>query len=456
MTIVMDDNKEKVFVENLKVGMHICELDRPWLDSPFLVQGFLLDSEGDIKRVQEVCRHVFVDRQRSKVSMNNEYAAEARSKHTSARKGISPPGNLQEKGGSGSGAGGIINLSSKPKFSQADRPNPFIKGNQEFKQPPVAKVSFESEIVRAKKTYRHLYDSISILFHHVRQHEAIDLDSLQHSVEEVVESIKRNPGAMEWMTQFRDKEQYSIIHALNSCILSIKLGHHIGLDDDQLELLGHCALLHDIGELKLPHHILHKTGALDDEEIKLVQRHVSIGLAILHDAENVRTEVRYTCLSHHERLDGSGYPHGIREDRIDMLTRIISLTDVYDALNSERVYTDGMSADAAISELYNNKGTHYDERLVDAFIQCMGIYPVGTLVELQTGEIGLVISTDARYRLRPTILMILNSAGIHFPKPLVINTASHKFGETTGTDIKQALKPGTHDIRPKDYFDLYQ
>jgi len=449
----MDDNKEKVFVENLRVGMHVCELDRPWLDSPFLLQGFLLDSEDDIKRVQQVCSHVFIDKQRSIDTGNNEYSAEARSKRASARKGAHQSSTQDDKT---TGGGGFITIPSVPKLSGIPKSRDFIPGSLEFKQPPVINVSFESEIVRAKQIYRHLYDSVSILFHQIRQNEPINLDSLLQSVSEVVESMQRNPAAMEWMTQFRDKQQYPVIHALNTCILSIKLGSHIGLDEQKLELLGQCALLHDIGEFKLPHQVLHKTGKLTDEEIKLIQRHVSIGLAILHDAENVRAEIRYTCLSHHERLDGSGYPHGIKAERIDMLTRIVSLTDVYDALNSERVYTDGMSADAAISELYNNKGTHYDRRLVEAFIQCMGIYPVGTLVELQTGEVGLVISTDSRFRLRPTVLMILSSAKTHFPKPLIINTATHKFSEQTGTDIKQALNPGTYDIRPKDYFDLYQ
>jgi len=215
-----------------------------------------------------------------------------------------------------------------------------------------------------------------------------------------------------------------------------------------------CGLMHDIGKIKVPKRILMKPNSLTEAEMAIMQKHTEVGVKILKQTPNVPVEVINVCEKHHERMDGRGYPNQLTGDRLDLMTRIVSIADAYDAMTSETHYNPGFSSSHAMSELYRQKNKAYDAELVDAFIRAIGVFPVGTVIETHTGEVGIVISTSDDNRLNPSVIMVLNNKKKPFEKAHILNTAKvmAENGEDFRFNIRRALNPGNYGVHPKNHF----
>ena len=186
-----------------------------------------------------------------------------------------------------------------------------------------------------------------------------------------------------------------------------------------------------------------------------MKKHVEVGVKILKQTPNVPLEVLSVCEKHHERMDGRGYPSKLPGERLDLMTRIVSIADAYDAMTSENHYNPGFSASHAMSELYRQRNKAYDGELVDAFIRAIGVFPVGTVIETHNGEIGIVVSTSDDKKLNPSVIMVLNHKKKPFEKPHILNTAKVLAEDGSGDyrfNIKRALNAGNYDVHPKDHF----
>ena len=400
--------KVKIDVNDLEHGMFVSELDRPWTETPFLLQGVLIESGEDIAEFRRLCKYVYIDVERS-------------------RDVIAPK---------------LETLSAKVQVKDKPKSNDITLQAVEHEQE-----EFRKELKVARKVHHRTRGYIDKLLDDVRLGNSLDTDTARELVGEMADSISRSPNAMLWLTHMKKRDEYTSIHCMNVSILAITFGRTLGLDRTQLELLGLGALLHDIGKMQVPLEILNKPGRLTDEEFDIVKSHSMNGYNLLRQKEDMPTEVLEIVRSHHERINGRGYPQGLTGDLIDQLTQITSIVDVYDAITSDRCYHDGISPHEALKNMFDWAGENFNADLVESFIKCLGIYPIGSMVQLNSGHIGIVVSVSDKTKLRPIILVVINRSGERYSTPRLLNLAHPQWSKKENLlEIKHIVSSHETDI----------
>lgn len=351
--------KVKLRVGDLRKGMFVCELDRPWLETPFLFQGFELKTDADIEEVGRHCEHVYIDLRRTRPVQAD------------------PP---------------------------AAPPHPSSAASQSR--------TLKREIEVAENTRQQTSNLVKSFIDEVRFGRSVDVLLAQGAVSECVASILRNPEAMLFVTQMRDRDEMISQNAFNACAYSIMLGHSAGLDAKALENLGTCGLLHDIGKVSVPERILNKPGRLSPEELDIMRQHTTLGRDILMSGRNTFSGTVDAAYGHHENLDGSGYPRGLQGHQLNLACKVVSIVEKYEAIVSPRPFRPAYIHLDAFRLLNRMAGGNLiDRELTNAFVSCLGIYPPGTVVELSNGEIAIVLQSNQRQRLRPQILVVRDASG---------------------------------------------
>jgi HD-GYP domain-containing protein (c-di-GMP phosphodiesterase class II) len=344
--------KRRVPVGELRFGMYIAELDRPWTDTPFMFQGFMLGTQQQLDALRKYCSTVIVDVERS---------------------------------------------------APLEAPVPRVH------YPERAPV--EEEIKPAKSAYSAGRLLMRDVMSAVRIGRTLDAERLKSAISSMTESVLRNPDALLLFSQLRAKGEYNESHALDVSIYMITFGRFLELEPGQIEFLGYLGLLQDVGKVRLPRDLLEKRGRLTIEEFETAKLHVNYSAEILRSTPGLPGDLARIAALHHERHDGSGYPKGLRGTEIGMIGSIAAIVDTFDALTVKRPYADPVSPSAAISMLYKWRGVFFDANLVEQFIRCIGIFPVGSLVELNTGEVGVVIAQNLSKRLLPRVMVIRDAEG---------------------------------------------
>lgn len=230
-------------------------------------------------------------------------------------------------------------------------------------------------------------------------------------------------------------------------------GRHLGLPKKDIKNLGMSALLFDIGKMKVPRELLIKPGRLTKDEYLVIRKHVQHSVEIIENIKGINDAVISIASTHHERFDGTGYPRGLRRNRIPLFGKIASIVDCYDAITSIRPYRKAISPTEALRMLYRQRNRAFQDELVEQFIQCLGVYPTGTLVELNTGEVGIIIAQNAIRRLRPKIMLILNKNKVAYDRFETLDLAIENVDDDGNLlDISRSLQPGTYGIDPKEYY----
>jgi HD-GYP domain-containing protein (c-di-GMP phosphodiesterase class II) len=377
----MDAKRIKVPVSDLSIGMYVTELDRPWLDTPFLTQGFPILSDDDICAVQKACDFVFVDAERSKTRPQSAELPGTAKKHRPA----------STKAG-------------------AAKPRPSLMSKLfTSKRNTGTRAEVSCSIVQAKPAFEETRQLVRNVFDEVRLGRSIDTPQAKEVVSQCVDQVVENPDAMLLLTNIKNKDSYTAEHSLNVSILSIVLGKALGLKRERLEVLGTCGLLHDVGKIMSPDEVLKKEGRLTPEEFLIMKMHPTQGRDILMSSDQVIGPSIDVAHGHHERLDGSGYPRGLAEDSLTLFTRIVSVVDVYDAITSNRVYDSSRTSIEAFKILQAQGGNHFDSELVSRLIETIGIYPPGSVVQIASGEIGVVVRNNTTRKLLPKILVLKDS-----------------------------------------------
>ena len=398
----------QVHVSQLKIGMFVTQLDRPWLGTPFLFQGFHIRTTDEIDRLKSFCESVYIDLEKS-----------ARGRLVATRK-RQLDGLPQRR---------IYEMSA----------------------------SFEQEIYSANEIRAETESCIEQVFDDVARDKMIDLVSVKRVVNHTVDGILRNPDAHVSLTQLKDWDRYTAQHSINVCILALAMARHIGLGRNEMEMLGAGALLHDVGKLKTPLEVLNKPGKLTPEEFAIMKAHPVHGRELLEHRYGLPHLVADMAYSHHERAAGGGYPRGLSGDQISIWSKIVAIVDVYDAITSDRCYHKGMSATEALTKMYSWRMTDFDPALLEQFIQCLGIYPVGTLVELTSGEVGIVISVNHSLRLRPLVSLVLDREKRPYYPPRVINLADFATNDPDDVyGIRDVLAPGSYGINIREHLQPVQ
>jgi putative nucleotidyltransferase with HDIG domain len=304
----------------------------------------------------------------------------------------------------------------------------------------------KAELRNAQNTHQNARALTRTFMDDVRLGRGIDIKEVKATVSECVRSILRNPDAMMWLSRLRSKDEYTSEHSLNVGLLAITFGRHLGASEEDLNKLGIAGMLHDIGKMQTPNDILLKESSLSDEEFRLMKMHAQFGRDILMAHRNVYHGAIDVAYSHHENLDGTGYPRGIKSNGITDFTRIVSVCDVYDAITSDRPYKRGASSLNALKIIQDQSGKKFDMKLAQEFVECIGLYPPGSVVELHTGEIGIVISTNHRHRHLPKVMIVRDAQKQPCPER-VLNLEKVAASGAAEQLIKNVLPNGTHGIR---------
>ncbi len=400
--IEKEAGRKKISADELQIGMYVSELDRDWLGTPFLMQGFTIQSREDIYTVQEYCSYVWIDEVQQTYVPAEERAVEAAKKR---------------------------------------------------KKNYINKVSASDEHRQALGVFREARRITKSLLDEARLGASVNTEAAKSTVNECVQSILRNPDALTWMSKMRNEDEYTAEHCLNVCILAISFGRHLGYEEEALQHIGLCGLLHDVGKMKIPPEILNKPDRLTDKEFKMIKAHTVHGRNLLMTAPGSYHGVVDVAYSHHERLDGNGYPRGLKASGISEFSRVVAIADAYDAMTAKRVYEDARSSTDALKEIFDNRGTQFDERLAEQFLEMVGLYPPGSIVEMTNGCVGIVLTTNHKYRHLPKVLVVRNT--VKRPvKEKVLNLADCERGTLDKSFlIKRVLVDGAHNVSLKAYKD---
>lgn len=420
--------RKKIAVEELRPGMWVAELDRPWRETPFLFQGFEIKDEADLEQVRRYCRFVFVELPESHDNVVIHHAV------------APPPPRMTIQ------------------YTESNSANPEFGILRKFTAEPARAPAYpdrstlEQELPRAREIARQSKVLVRDILEDVRVGHSLDTTGAKQAVSQMVESILDNPDALVCLGQLKNKDQYTAEHALRVCVLALAFGRHLELEATELNVLGVGAMLHDIGKMKVPTEILNKPGRLTAAENELMKSHVNHGVEILEKSAGIPPAAIEVARNHHERFDGSGYAAGLKGEQIGLFGSIGAIVDCYDAITSNRAYHAGMSPFDALNRMYSWRGKEFHPELIEQFIQCMGVYPIGSIVELDSGAIGVVISVNRFRRLRPKVALVLNSDKTPFKPFRVLDLMQLEVEPgAPHVEIKHVLPMGTFGINPVDY-----
>ena len=516
--------------------MFVEELDRPWLDTPFLLQGFLIDSDEQITELQHYCEYVFINPTRS---IGDAYEAPPKSKigtkapslatnpqvayvHIVHEKEEKAPEEKKEslvqdiktifKESFARRASEKVDFENEV-FITYERPEltdtrdideisidfPLFAEYAEAKDPIFGKSREAGLLSRVLKTFstsanknknaktkpissqklfgeieKTFYENVSTtaeeaskaqvkhersleiledIAHDVREEKILDFNKVNDAVDGLLESVVRNPNALIWLTKLKNRDNYAYGHSIDVSIYMMAFGRHLGLPKEQLAHLGVSGLMQDIGKIKLPQDLLTKKGMLSHSEFDLLRRHVTYSLEILNETEDLPADVLNTVASHHERFDGSGYPRGLKGPQIGMFGTMAGIVDCFQALISHRPYASAISAHQAMQDLYTWKDKYFSGPMIEQFIQCLGIYPIGTIVELNTGDVAIVTSQNKIRKMKPQILIVLDPNKKKYSNPTLLDLINDPIAFADQPfEIKKALAPGSYGLNPKDFY----
>lgn len=418
--------KKKIDIADLRPGMYISQLDRPWLESPFLFQGFELRTADEMDLLTKHCKYVVID-----ISLGLDVLPlRNRIEYESRMQAIQ-----QEEDQIAAKVRELADSPSRPRQRPAYEDQ----------------VPLEKELVQARAVESEVQELMQDLIRKIQKGKNFSIMLVTKVVTNMVNSMLRNPDAMVCLTYMRKISDYTALHSIRTCILGIAFGRHLVYTREELIELGVGFMMHDIGMLKIPKEILEKPTGLNPEEFEAMERHVGWGVALLDKNGGIPPLAMQVVKQHHERRDGEGYPVRRKNDAISQAGYIGSIVDVYDAVTSDRIYSGGLSAEDALKRMYEWREKDFHAELVEDFIRCMGIFPIGSLVELSTGSIGVVISINRARRLKPKVALVLTADKTPYDHKIVTDLMEHTDGQGREIKISRVLPIGSFDIHPMDH-----
>lgn len=384
---------QQISVSNLEIGMYVSRLDVPWVKTPFPIQGFYITKEDEISLLSQYCNHVYIDTILSKV--DNPAIKHARVP-TSAKDPIDPKTRrlMNEK----------ARMKARVENYQVTTP-------------------IKKELKTADKIYTNMTSTISATLAQIENGEPIQINQVEKSIRKMVDSVIRNPDALVWMCRIRQENAYLFESAIRASVWGLVFARHLGLSRKDLNDVGAALILSAIGKSKLPREL--HIGELEESEQEAYKAHIEKTLEELEYMGAVNGQIKFIISNYCERNNGSGYPRGLIGNRIPFLARIAGLADYYEQMINPRPGIEAMTPVEAVADLYHNRGILFQKEMVEAFIQAIGIYPTGSLVELSDHSIGIVLEQKEKARLRPKVALVRNHYGIDLEQSKIIDLSEN-------------------------------
>jgi len=374
--------KKKISIEQLRPGMYISDLGSEWMAHPFLLNQFAVKDEAAIQKIVDAGIHeVYID------PLKGLDVADAPTEHE----------------------------------VQKEIDKAMVRVAAEVA--PVRHVSVTEEMGRARRVHGEANKIVHNIMHDVRLGKQVQLEAVEPVVEQMTESILHNSGALLSLCRVKNKDNYTFQHSVSVCALLVAFGRGVGLDAGTIHLAGIGGLLHDIGKVRIPDRLLNKPSGFTEAEFDVMKTHVVESRKILDDTKGIDTISIQIAEEHHERYDGSGYAKGLKGEEISTMGRMAAICDVYDAITSDRVYHKGLAPHEALRKIFEWSKFHFDPILVQQFMRTTGIYPVGTMVRLESGRIGVVLEQSETSLLKPLIKVFYDSNDMRYIEPKEVDLA---------------------------------
>ena len=525
VTLVAASRRFQVAARDLTLGTFVAELDRPWLDTPFLLQGFLVDSQVELDTLRKYCSYVYVDLEQSspevaeslrRASANaapapgraapSERSGPAPSARTatlrspSAPESLGVPATRTAKRAYKSRSDVKISADTRQKFREFVRasvapaeapadeglwartlswlrgrdaprrtaptrraPSATERASREAIQawmPQGVKLtdyaerqSIAQELPRARSAFGRNEAVLRSVVTDIKVGKVPQIAEVTAAVDDMVVSMVDNPDALLWVGRLRDEDVNTYNHGVKVALYLIALGRQIGFPKQELGHLGLIGMLADIGKTKLPRALLEKPGMLAPSEYALIKEHVRLGLELLRSSGSLPTEVEVGIAQHHERLDGSGYPAGLQGNDISLYGRMAAIADSFAALITPRAYANALAPQDALMNLYEWAGTSFHGPLVEQFVQAVGVFPVGSMVELSSGEVAVVVAHNRVRRLEPRVLVLTCPDKTPLGQPIERDLLAQA-KQTSGTRLRivRGLAAGAYGLKLRDYY----
>jgi len=384
---------------SLEPGMFVAELDRPWLETPFSLQGFVVQNTSEILYVSKYVDHVFVD----------------------------------------------ADYTGRPVFlSLAMEPT--------AERDPRERLELKEDLAKARVCFDNAAQTLDKVYESLRNGRPGEIEAVQDSITPLIEGVFNNQEAVAALLRLKESGDYRYQHGISMAVWAAILGRQIGLHRDELETLALGCAMCDVGMTQLPQEMLDNPEALTEQQRKIIGAHPKMGAELVAKNKEVSFEVLAIIENHHERMDGSGYPRAMEGATIPVLARIAGLVDAYDAMITPRPYAPARTSHEAVQELMDGKGTLFQVALVEQFIQAIGLFPTGTLVELNSGEVGIVTHQNETRRLKPELIVVLDEDKNKIESPRLIDLANQDQAQEGERWIVRELLPGSHGVDSEEYF----
>jgi HD-GYP domain-containing protein (c-di-GMP phosphodiesterase class II) len=391
---------KKINVSEVEIGMYVSRLDRPWNETPFLFQGFPVRHQAEIKQLQKQCRHVYI---------------------------MVPDEEIE--------------ISAVPKGRGYKASEVF--GKKEYKTTTSAK----DEIRAVRQSHGELVNLLQDVESIFQQTGELKLKRIEESVNVMIDSVTRNPDAYIWLNRIKKFDSYIYRDALNASVWATTLGRELGLERKLLNTLATGTLVMDIGKTALSAELVNKKGRLSEDEWAIMKTHVEHGVRMVSEDSEVSADVLDIVRTHHERLDGSGYPGALKGDGIPLLGQIAGIVDFYVSLTNPRPYANSVSPSNAVYMLHQQAGQYFSEVLVKHFIHAISTYPTGSLVELSNGEVGMVVSQNPGLRLRPNVVLLLDADKKSYHSYTIVSLVDYSYGKPgMPVNISKTLPEGAYGL----------